>query len=214
MENMDEVQINLEFPDKVTFIGAHLVSPLREELIANLREHRDCFAGSYDELHPNKIEMKRVRSRVRHHHQRKRTKTIGDRVNQGSTLFWLTSKRTGGQEKEREKLDVHRLHRYLVDATTGHDMMNLLDASSRYNQILMHPEDQEKSTFMTARGIYSYQLMPFGLKNANSTYQHLVNEMFVDLIGRTMEVYIDDMIMKSKQTQDHISHPRQTFTLL
>ena len=57
----------------------------------------------------------------------------------------------------------------LVDATAGHQLMSFMDAFSGYNQILMHPEDQEKTSFMTSRGIYCYKVMPFGLKNAGST---------------------------------------------
>ena len=85
----------------------------------------------------------------------------------------------------------------LVDATAGHEMLSFMDAFSGYNQILMHPDDQEKTSFITERGIFCYKVMPFGLKNAGATYQRLVNKMFHDLLGRTMEVYIDDMLVKS-----------------
>ena len=78
----------------------------------------------------------------------------------------------------------------------------------------MHPEDQEKTSFMTSRGIYCYKVMPFGLKNAGSTYQSLVNMMFADQIGETMEVYIDDMLVKSLEAEDHISHLQQAFSTL
>ena len=78
-----------------------------------------------------------------------------------------------------------------------HQLMSFMDTFSGYNQILIHPEDQEKTSFITSRGIYCYKDMPFGLKNAGLTYQRLVNMMFADQIGRTMEVYIDDMLVKS-----------------
>lgn len=72
----------------------------------------------------------------------------------------------------------------------------------------MHLEDQENTSFMTARGIYYYKVISFDLKNIGSIYQRLVNEMFADLISRIMEVYIDNIIMKSKNIEDHISHIR------
>ena len=75
--------------------------------------------------------------------------------------------------------------------------MSFMDAFSGYNQILMHPEDQEKTSFVTERGIFCYKVMPFGLKNAGVTYQRLVNKMFSNYLGKTMEVYIDDMFVKS-----------------
>jgi hypothetical protein len=72
-----------------------------------------------------------------------------------------------------------------------------MDAFSGYNQILMLPEDREKTTFITDRGLYCYKVMPFSLKNAGATYQRLVNKMFQAQIGRNMEVYVDDMLVKS-----------------
>ena len=102
----------------------------------------------------------------------------------------------------------------LVDATAGHQLMSFMDAFSRYNQILMLLADQEKTSFMTSWGIYCYKVMPFGLKNAGSTYQRLVNMMFADQIGHTMEVYIDDMLVKSLEVEDHISHLQQAFSTL
>ena len=84
--------------------------------------------------------------------------------------------------------------------------MNFMDAFTGYNQILMHPGDQEKTSFMMSKGIYCYKVMPFGLKNARSTYQRLANMMFVDQIGQTMEVYIEDMLVKSLDDEYHISH--------
>ena len=85
----------------------------------------------------------------------------------------------------------------LVDATVGHELLRFMDAFSGYNQVLMHSDDQEKTAFFTKKGIFCYKVMPFGLKNAGATYQRLVNKMFVDYLGDTMEVYIDDMLVKS-----------------
>jgi hypothetical protein len=58
----------------------------------------------------------------------------------------------------------------LVDSTSGYELLSFMDAFSGYNKILMHPEDQEKTTFITDRGLYCYKVMPFGLKNARATY--------------------------------------------
>ena len=70
----------------------------------------------------------------------------------------------------------------LVDATAGHKLLSFIDAFSGYNQILMHPDDQEKPAFITERGIFYYKLMPFGLKNASATYQRLVDKMFTNYL--------------------------------
>ena len=81
-----------------------------------------------------------------------------------------------------------------------------MDAYSGYNQIRMHEEDQEHTAFLTNQGLYCYKVMPFGLKNAGATYQRLVNKMFKDQIGKTMEVYVNDMLVKSLKTEEHIQN--------
>ncbi|KAK1399685.1 hypothetical protein POM88_009548 [Heracleum sosnowskyi] len=102
----------------------------------------------------------------------------------------------------------------LVDATTGHALLSFMDAYSGYNQIPMYEPDQEHTSFITDRGLYCYIGMPFGLLNAGATYQRLVNRMFKDQIGKTMEVYVDDMLVKSKATGDHVLHLSEMFNIL
>ncbi|XXG81436.1 hypothetical protein AAC387_Pa09g2071 [Persea americana] len=102
----------------------------------------------------------------------------------------------------------------LIDATAGHDRMSFLDAYRGYHQIPMYAADQEKTAFITPRGTYCYKVMPFGLKNAGATYQRLVTKMFQAQLGKTVEVYIDDMVVKSKRSQDHLTDLRQIFDIL
>ncbi|KAL8134680.1 hypothetical protein AgCh_009635 [Apium graveolens] len=97
----------------------------------------------------------------------------------------------------------------LIDATTGHEMLSFMDGFSGYNQIKMHKDDIPKVSFITDFGVYCYLVMAFGLKNAGATYQRLVN-----LIGKTMEVYVDDMLVKSLVKTDHITHLREAFEVL
>jgi hypothetical protein len=102
----------------------------------------------------------------------------------------------------------------LVDSTSGYGLLSFMDAFSEYNQILMHPQDREKTAFITDRDLYCYKVMPFGLKNAGATYQRLVNKMFQAQIGRNMEVYVDDMLVKSKESRDHIRDLHEAFATL
>ena len=76
-----------------------------------------------------------------------------------------------------------------------------MDAFSGYNQICMNEEDQEKTAFVTNQGLYCYKVMSFGLKNVRATYQRLVNQMFNKKIGWNMEVYVDDMLVKSRKAE-------------
>ena len=89
-----------------------------------------------------------------------------------------------------------------------------MDAFSSYNQISMDLDDQEKTSFVTGQGTYCYRVMPFGLKNAGATYQRLVNRMFQKQIGASMEVYIDDMLVKSTTAELHIAHMSEAFQIL
>ena len=67
----------------------------------------------------------------------------------------------------------------LVDSTAWHKLLTFMNAFSRYNQIQMAEENQEKTAFITSQGLYCYRVMPFGLKNVGATYQRLVNQMFI-----------------------------------
>ena len=75
-------------------------------------------------------------------------------------------------------------------------------------------QTQKKTTFITPHGQYCYKVMPFGLKNVGATYQRLVSKMFRPLLGKTIEVYIDDMLVKSKECPDHAEHLQEAFELL
>ena len=86
----------------------------------------------------------------------------------------------------------------LVDSTMGHKLLSFMDAFSGYNQIRMDEADQKNTSFVTNQGLFCYKVMPFGLKNAGATYQRLVNHMFHSQIRRNVEVYVDDMLVKSQ----------------
>ena len=102
----------------------------------------------------------------------------------------------------------------LVDSTADHNLLRFMDAFSEYNQIHMDKQDDKSTTFMTNIGLFCYRVMPFGLKNVGATCQRLVNKIFKPLISQTMEVYVDDMITKSREPIDHVQHLEETFDLL
>ena len=92
--------------------------------------------------------------------------------------------------------------------------MSFLDAFQGYHQIPLALEDQEKTTFMTPVGNYHYKVMPFGLKNARSTYQRMMTRMFESQLGKVIEVYIDDMVVKSKVVSEHMKDLEIIFGIL
>ena len=78
----------------------------------------------------------------------------------------------------------------------------------------MAEEDQEKTAFITSQGLYCYKVMPFELKNARVTYQRLVNKMFSKQIGRNIEVYVDDMLVKSREELAYVDDLKEMFATL
>ena len=102
----------------------------------------------------------------------------------------------------------------IVDASVGHGMLSFLNAFFGYHQIPMYPLDKEKTSFITPQGLFCYNVMPFGLKNVRTTYKRLLTKMFRPLHRKTMEVYIDDMLIKSKERPDHAPHLQQVFDFL
>ena len=102
----------------------------------------------------------------------------------------------------------------LVDATASHPRMSFLDVFQGYHQIPSALDDQEKTAFVTLIGNYHYKVMPFGLKNAISTYQRMMTRMFESQLGKNIEIYIDDMVVKSKMVSEHVGDLRIIFEIL
>ena len=102
----------------------------------------------------------------------------------------------------------------LVDATVSHPQMSFLDTFQGYHQIPLALDDQEKTAFATPVRNYHYKVMPFGLKNADSTYQRMMTRIFKSLLGNNMEIYIDNMVVKSKKVSEHLGDLQVVFEIL
>ena len=83
-----------------------------------------------------------------------------------------------------------------------------------YHQIPLALDDQEKTAFVTPVGNYHYKVMPFSLKNAGSTYQRMMMRMFESLLGKNIEIYIDDMVVKRKMVSEHLGDLQVVFEIL
>jgi hypothetical protein len=86
-----------------------------------------------------------------------------------------------------------------------------LDAYSGYNQIKLKKEDEEKMAFITPYGVFCYQVMPFGLKNAGATYQRMMQSCLGSQIGCNIQVYIDDVVITTREEKSLISDLAETF---
>ena len=102
----------------------------------------------------------------------------------------------------------------IIDSTAGCQRLSFLDAYSGYNQIKLKVEDQEKTVFITPHRIFCYQTMPSGLKNAGATYQRMMQNCLETQIGHNMQVYVDDIVIMTRQEDTLLQDLRKTFANL
>jgi hypothetical protein len=102
----------------------------------------------------------------------------------------------------------------IIDSTAGCELLCFLDAYSGYHQIKMKESDQLATSFITPFGMFFYVTMSFGLRNAGATYQRCMQHVFGDHIRRTVEAYVDDIVVKTRKANDLISDLRMAFDFL
>ena len=89
-----------------------------------------------------------------------------------------------------------------------------MDGFSGYNQIKMYPEDKKHTLFRTLLGVYCYIVMPFDLKNAGVTYQRAMNTILYEHIRKTVECYVDNIEVKSRDKGDHLADLKKVFDIM
>jgi len=102
----------------------------------------------------------------------------------------------------------------MIDNTCGFERMSFMDGFSGYNQIKMYPEDEKHTSFRTPQGVYCYTVMPFGLKNAGATYQRAMSTIFHEHLRKTIECYMDDIAVKSRNKDDHLKDLKTMFDIM
>jgi hypothetical protein len=106
-----------------------------------------------------------------------------------------------------------RIHQ-VVDSTAGSVLLCFLNCYSWYNQISLHPNDEDKTTFITPHGIYCYKVMTFGLKDAGATYQKAIQKCLKSQIRKNVEAYVDDVVVKTTEEDKLITDLTETFANL
>uniref|UniRef100_A0A2N9J642 Uncharacterized protein n=1 Tax=Fagus sylvatica TaxID=28930 RepID=A0A2N9J642_FAGSY len=196
-EQLETVKLEDGNPERTTKVGADLPPLMKESLIQFLKSNKDVFAWTHEDM-PG-ID----------------TSVISHKLNVNPSIRPVKQKRrvfapernTAIMEEVDKLLAANFIREVFYPDLAG-------KRSHGYNQIVMDEGDQEKTSFITSRGLFCYKVMPFGLKNAGATYQRLMNRMFHDQIGRNVEVYVDDMLVKSKEECDHLDDLRETFETL
>jgi hypothetical protein len=102
----------------------------------------------------------------------------------------------------------------VIDSTAGCVLLCFLDCYSSYHKIALKEEDQIKTAFITPDGTYAYETMSFGLKNAGATYQRAIQMCFADQLHRNVEAYVDDMVSKTRNSDDLIADSEEMFSSL
>ena len=102
----------------------------------------------------------------------------------------------------------------LLDQLRGAQLFSAIDLMQGYYQIRIKPEDCEKTAFRTPQGLYEFKVLPFGLANAPAVFQTLMNKIFSQQIGKSVLVYLDDILIYSKTPKYHLKHLREVFEIL
>ncbi|GKC40331.1 reverse transcriptase domain-containing protein [Tanacetum coccineum] len=215
-EEKIQVAIHPEYPKQTIGIGSTLTEEGRKKLCGLLRQNLDIFTWKPADMTGVPCHIAKHRLNVREGCFPVRQKKRGQ-----------APERNKGICEELENLvsadimkEVH-YHSWLWLSATGNRLeggiplrISFSNAYKGYHQIKMAKEDEEKIAFIMSQGIFRYSKMPFGLKNAGATYQCLVDKAFQKQIGRNLEAYVDDLVIKSCMEQEVIRDVEETFRTL
>nr|GEZ75171.1 reverse transcriptase domain-containing protein [Tanacetum cinerariifolium] len=215
------VPLHPNFPDQEVVVGGSLSDKGRTELCSLLKNNLDIFAWQPSDMTgvPRSVaeHILNVREGCPPVRQKKRGQA---------------PERTKAIQAEVKKLVEARIMRkvYYHDWLSNPVMVKKHDGSWRmcvdftdlnkayaykgYHQIQMAAADEEKTAFHTGQGVYCYTKMPFGLKNAGATYQRLMDKVFKNHMGRNIEVYVDDLVVKSHTEAEMVRDIEETFQTL
>ncbi|XP_016164461.1 uncharacterized protein LOC107606980 [Arachis ipaensis] len=175
-----------ESTDKFTYIGSTLSSEEKSSFRVFLQQNADLFAWT-------PADMPGIDPSI-----------ISHKLALDPSVRPVTQKKKNlGHDRKQASLEAGTDPSALV--------WGFMDAYSGYNQIQMHPSNQNKTAFITEYRNYCYKVMPFGLKNAGATYQRLMDKVFTKQIGRNIEIYVDDMVAKTKIGNNHLDDLAEIF---
>ncbi|GJR54003.1 reverse transcriptase domain-containing protein [Tanacetum coccineum] len=196
-----KVAIHPDFPDQEIAIGGAVSTKARMKLCTLLKGNLDIFAWQPSDMTgvPRSIAEHRIN------------------IREG---YLPVRQKKRGQSLERAKAiqtkDCYPLPEidWKVESLYGYPFKCFLDAYKGYHQIQMAESDEEKTAFHTPHGVYCSTKMPFGLKNARATYQRLVDKAFDKQVGQNLEVYVDDLVIKSHTETEMLRDIEETFCTL
>ncbi|GKV30769.1 hypothetical protein SLEP1_g39549 [Rubroshorea leprosula] len=212
-EDVEKVQIDDRDPNRKTQIGTRLSPEEKAELITFLRDNKDVFAWTSANMPrtPTLVIKEEVEKLLQVGFIKRvdycewvANPVLVKKIN---GKWWMCIYYTNlDQACPKDCYPMPNINK-LVEAAFGNERLSLLDAYSDYHQVLMALEDEEKTSFYAGDEIYCYVMMPFG----GATYQKMVTIVFQAQIGRNLEVYVDDIMVKSLKAEDHLTNLEETF---
>ncbi|GJR32241.1 reverse transcriptase domain-containing protein [Tanacetum coccineum] len=197
-----KVALHLNFLDQEVAIGGTLSAKGRVELCSLLKENLDIFAWQPSNMIGVPRSVAEHRLNIREGYSPVRQKKRGQAPERAKSI-----------QSEVQKLVEAGIMRevYYHDWLSNPVMVKKHDG---YHQIQMAESDKEKTAFHTSQGVYCYTKMPFSLKNTGATYQRLVDKAFDSQVGRNIEVYVDDLVIKSYTEAEMLRDINETFRTL
>ncbi|GKV05136.1 hypothetical protein SLEP1_g17178 [Rubroshorea leprosula] len=212
---LEEINLGSESEPKVTFVSGSLEPQTRDQVVRLLHEFKDCFAWDYSEmpgLDRRLVEHKLpIAEGFRPYKQPPRRMSAEVTLKNGKLRVCVDFRNLNlATPKDEYPMPIADL---LVDGVASHKILSFMDGHSGYNQNFIADVDVPKIAFRCpgAVGTFEWVVMPFGLKNVGATYQRAMNAIFHDMIGKFMEIYIDDVVVKSHGEADHLVHLRKAF---
>ncbi|XP_071918757.1 uncharacterized protein [Coffea arabica] len=212
LEETEIVNVGTETEVKEIQISIHLNKKQKEEMIEFLSMFQDVFAWSYDDMTgiSTDVVVHRLPTNPTFPPVKQRPLPVPKK---NGEVRVCVDYRDLNKASPKDDFPLPNIH-IILDNTAGHEIESFCDCFAGYHQILMAEEDREKTAFITPWGTFCYRVMPFGLKNAGATYQRTMTTLFRDMIHQEMEVYVDDIIIKTKKVEDHLIDLRKLFERL
>nr|GEW51294.1 reverse transcriptase domain-containing protein [Tanacetum cinerariifolium] len=211
-EERIKVEIRPEFPEQTIAIGSTLTAKGRKALYELLRRNIDIFAWKHEDMTGEVAKLVDAKIMKEVHYHSWLSNPVMVKKHDDSCRMCVNFK---DMNKACPK-DGYQLPEidWKVESLCGYPFKCFLDAYKGYHQIKMAREYEEKMMFITSQGIFCNLKVPFGLKNAGATYQRLVDKAFQKKIGRNLEVYMDDLAIKSRTKQEIIRDIKEMFRTL
>ncbi|GJS04105.1 reverse transcriptase domain-containing protein [Tanacetum coccineum] len=214
-----KVVIHPDFLNQEITIGGTVSTKARTELCTLLKGNLDIFAWKLSDMTGVPRSISEHRLNIREGYPPVRQKKRGQALERAKAIQVEVQKLV-----ETEILREVYYHDWIVtpileinwkvESLCGYPFKCFLDAYKGYHQIQMAEQDEEKTAFHTSHGVYCYTKMPFGLKNASATYQRLVDKAFDKQIGRNLEIYVDDLVIKSHTETELLRDIEEMFRTL